>query len=171
MNTNSEQNFKGALKELVTNETEKLSFFDVTGMEETIPPFVPEEETTERKQISGTAKRRRYSLGMAAAAACFVVFLCATIITYSSGIGADITTQDAKPPAGEVPGEPDDGIISPPAHLGTGNQNSPVDELPLISDEPDDSIRQSLPYLILAIISAAFFILFLIKKRRQLSKK
>ena len=79
----NEEDFRKAMKTLVLDEPEKLEFFGPLGADIDIPPFVPAEAGERKSQ--GAARRRGYTFGMGAAAACFVLFLSITMIGFSQG--------------------------------------------------------------------------------------
>jgi len=72
MNSINEKDFRKAMKTLVTGSPQKIAYFDGVSADDPIPPFVPREETIERKR-KDVSRRRRFNAGLAAsAAACFV---------------------------------------------------------------------------------------------------
>ena len=77
MSTNNEDKFREAIKGLVRDEPEKLSFYDGLESPSEIRPFSPATSGRHGGTIPKPAsvRRRSYQFGMAAAAACFVVFL------------------------------------------------------------------------------------------------
>jgi len=117
---------------LVQNEPEKLAYFNGLEMPSAIPPFIPAEkdtsanviarsEATKRLRLSSEnptqsnertkttlsiqAKRRRYTYGMAAAAACFVVFISITAVSLTPGMEMEKMSADyssAEAGGGEV---------------------------------------------------------------------
>jgi len=149
MNYGNEENFKATLKALVNDEPKKLAFFDGQGYGAEIPPFIPSEDSspipsTERKQIQTVSRKRRYNFGMAATAACFVVFLSVAavnsgLITQGGGAGSSAPssssvlseTSDTSAPAPMIPpdenamaGGVDTSAASPPTT--TPDESSPA---------------------------------------------
>ena len=114
MNNRNEENFRNALKTLVMAEPEKLAFFGGHEASGPVPPFVPE-----RRQAPHSGRRRLYAYGMAAAAACFAVFVCVAAYGFVSGMpGAGLSGQgagggaDASVPAHGAISQDGDGYVS-----------------------------------------------------------
>lgn len=96
MNTTKEEKFKETIKSLVHDEPEKLAFYKDLGPSSAIPLFVPSEKSTEEtKYLSVRTKKRRYAFGMAAAAACFVVFISIAIIGLAPGANTYVAESSA----------------------------------------------------------------------------
>jgi len=87
LSTINEEKFKDTLKALVQDEPEKLAFFDGLEQPTAVPPFIPTGKN-ERIQTDPSIKtrRRHYTYGMAAAAACFIVFISITVAGLSSSM-------------------------------------------------------------------------------------
>ena len=68
MNNINEKDFRKAMKTLVIENPQKLEYFDGVSADDPIPPFVPREETIERKR-KDVSRRRRFNAGLIASAA------------------------------------------------------------------------------------------------------
>ena len=130
---NREDNFKEALKTLVTREPEKLAFFDGSD-KASIPPFVPRETAEDsRKTVPIKRQRRGYTLGMFAAAACCIVFVCSAMLNYGpESLGPAATGGNSAAQAAPSTAEPE-----PDDYMSGENAEQIAPE----SDGYDESLR------------------------------
>ena len=91
MSSNDENKFKDAIKVLAAKEPEKLAFY--TG--EKTAGIMPSLKKYAAKNL------RRYTLAMAASAACMILFLGMAILNYSPGLSAGDQAVSESAPAVE----------------------------------------------------------------------
>jgi len=138
----NEEGIKQSLKTIVNDEPGKLTFFDGLDKDAAPRPFVPSEKLLERIRRD-KAKRKRYTAGMAASAVACLVFAILTAISYTPN------------------------HISPVIYSAA---NKPVQlmmtDIPQQIQETGGTVSLISIFLILAVASAAFFVVFLLLKRK-----
>ena len=156
----TEDNFKEALKTLVTEEPEKLAFFD--GADKgAIPPFIYDqtEDDTRTKVVNiGAGRRRRNMFGMIAAAACSLVFVFAAVISY----GPDTI--------GQTPingGAASDSAIVMPAPEDDDEEHTKGAVKIDAPDGPAEGAFNAFPlFVAIAVVFAALFLILFVYRRK-----
>ena len=174
MNNRNEENFKNAIKTLVREEPEKLTYFNGVDKGGEIPQFFPN-----RKKVSNVGRRRLYSISMAAAAACIVVFAGVAAYSFSTDTfyhnpaekddGASVKIAlpaDDRESVGDFKAKTDDAVDGSAAGIDDENLNTRTKDDAAASYTLQGSGAIPFVPLIIAIAAAAVFVLLFIKRKR-----